>query len=231
MGEMYHRATGPVIQQLRNGWEKPKEDELRRLLNRLPNLEPRAQEEIRQSFDRLVNKLLHPPLESLRDEVAQGRPARSAGRPGAAVSTAGLRRLPLSRSRVVGRCSTSSCLCPRRLRPRPSLRPRLVPVVVLVFVQSSSSSSQSLLRRRPSLRLRLRRQPLPRLVVEVVFVVVSSPLRLRRPRRPPWRRRWSRRSRQVPLGRGHRGRAEVVPPRCVLSSVILMSVSSCFSRD
>jgi glutamyl-tRNA reductase len=74
MGEMYHRATGPVIQQLRDGWHKPKEEELRRLMNRLPNLDQRAQEEIRQSFDRLVNKLLHPPLESLRDESREGIP-------------------------------------------------------------------------------------------------------------------------------------------------------------
>ncbi len=74
MADMYHRATGPVIQQLREGWHKPKEDELRRLMNRLPNLDQRAQDEIRQSFDRLVNKLLHPPLESLRDESQNGVP-------------------------------------------------------------------------------------------------------------------------------------------------------------
>lgn len=74
MAEMYHRATGPVIQQLRDGWHKPKEEELRRLMNRLPDLDPRAKEEIRQSFDRLVNKLLHPPLESLRDESREGVP-------------------------------------------------------------------------------------------------------------------------------------------------------------
>ncbi len=74
MAEMYHRATGPVIQQLRDGWHKPKEEELRRLMNRLPNLDQRAQDEIRQSFDRLVNKLLHPPLESLRDESRDGVP-------------------------------------------------------------------------------------------------------------------------------------------------------------
>ena len=41
MAEMYHRATGPVIQQLRDGWHKPKEEELRRLMNRLPNLDQR----------------------------------------------------------------------------------------------------------------------------------------------------------------------------------------------
>ncbi len=31
MAEMYHRATTPLIQQLRDGWEKPKQDEVRRL--------------------------------------------------------------------------------------------------------------------------------------------------------------------------------------------------------
>ncbi|MEI8373589.1 MAG: hypothetical protein WCJ35_12250 [Planctomycetota bacterium] len=44
------------------------------MLGRLPNLEQRAQDEIRQSFDRLVNKLLHPPPESLRDEPREGVP-------------------------------------------------------------------------------------------------------------------------------------------------------------
>ena len=71
---MYHRATTPVIQQLRDGWEKPKQDEVRRLLNRLPNLEPRDEQEIREAFDRLVNKLLHAPLASLRDESRKGVP-------------------------------------------------------------------------------------------------------------------------------------------------------------
>jgi glutamyl-tRNA reductase len=74
MRELYHRATGPLIQQLREGWQKPKDEELKRLLNRLPNLDERAKNEIRQSFDRLVNKLLHPPLESLRDESRHGIP-------------------------------------------------------------------------------------------------------------------------------------------------------------
>lgn len=74
MGSMYHRAIGPVIDQLRLGWQKPKEEELERLLNRLPHLQARDKEEIRRSFDRLVNKLLHPPLESLRDESREGVP-------------------------------------------------------------------------------------------------------------------------------------------------------------
>ncbi len=74
MAEMYHRAISPVIEQLRFGWQRPKEDELQRLLNKLPDVDDRAKDEIRRSFDRLVNKLLHPPLESLRDESRNGVP-------------------------------------------------------------------------------------------------------------------------------------------------------------
>ncbi len=74
LGSLHHRSTGPIIQQLRKGWEQPKEDELQRLLNKLPQLDEHARQEIRQAFDRLVNKLLHPPLESLRDEARHGFP-------------------------------------------------------------------------------------------------------------------------------------------------------------
>lgn len=74
MADLHHRATGPIIKRLRQGWQQPKEDELRRLFNRLPNITDRERDEIRQSFDRLINKLLHPPLESLRDESRHGIP-------------------------------------------------------------------------------------------------------------------------------------------------------------
>jgi glutamyl-tRNA reductase len=74
MAEMRRHAVGPVIERLRQGWRKPKEEELERLLNKLPELDDRAREEIGRSFDRLVNKLLHPPLESLRDESRKGVP-------------------------------------------------------------------------------------------------------------------------------------------------------------
>ena len=74
MADLHHRATGPVIRRLQKGWQKPKEEELRRLFNKLPELDEQARAEIRQSFDRLVNKLMHPPLESLRDESRHGIP-------------------------------------------------------------------------------------------------------------------------------------------------------------
>ncbi len=76
MAELHHRATGPIIQQLLEGWQRPKEEELARLLNRLPELDTKGQEEVRRAFDRLINKLLHPPLQSLRDESREGIPSR-----------------------------------------------------------------------------------------------------------------------------------------------------------
>jgi glutamyl-tRNA reductase len=74
MAELYHRTTAPIIKRLKEGWHQPKDDELRRLFNKLPELDDRSREEIEQSFDRLINKLLHPPLESLRSESQQGPP-------------------------------------------------------------------------------------------------------------------------------------------------------------
>jgi len=74
MGDLHHRTSGPIIRRLKEGWDKPKEEELRRLLNKLPDLDERSRAEIREAFDRLINKLLHPPLESLRDESRHGIP-------------------------------------------------------------------------------------------------------------------------------------------------------------
>jgi glutamyl-tRNA reductase len=74
MGDLHARASGPLIRRLQEGWQKPKDDELRRLFNKLPDLDEASREEIRLSFDRLLNKLLHMPLESLRDESRHGIP-------------------------------------------------------------------------------------------------------------------------------------------------------------
>ena len=74
MQALNHRQTAPIIRRLREGWQRSKEEELQRLFNKLPDLDERSKKEFRQSFDRLVNKLLHPPLESLRDESEHGTP-------------------------------------------------------------------------------------------------------------------------------------------------------------
>jgi glutamyl-tRNA reductase len=74
MADLHHRATSPIIQRLRHGWHALREQELQRLFDKLPDLDARQRAEIEQSFDRYVNKLLHPPLESLRDESRYGPP-------------------------------------------------------------------------------------------------------------------------------------------------------------
>lgn len=74
MADLYHRATGPTIRRLRESCVELKEEELRRLFNRLPAFDGVARREIEQAFERLVNKMLHPPLESLRDEAQGGTP-------------------------------------------------------------------------------------------------------------------------------------------------------------
>jgi glutamyl-tRNA reductase len=72
IAELNHRASGSIIMRVKQGWQQHKDDELRRLFNKLPELSSKQQSEVRQAFDRLTNKLLHPPLESLRDEARQG---------------------------------------------------------------------------------------------------------------------------------------------------------------
>ena len=74
MADLHHRATAPTIRRLKARADEVKADELARLLNKLGNVDERSRAEILSAFDRLVNKLLHPPLESLRDEAERGPP-------------------------------------------------------------------------------------------------------------------------------------------------------------
>ncbi len=74
MADWRHRETVPAIRRLRESARSVRDAELQRLFNRLPNLEPAEQREIERAVDRVVNKLLHPPLETLRNEAAQGAP-------------------------------------------------------------------------------------------------------------------------------------------------------------
>jgi glutamyl-tRNA reductase len=69
-----HRASGPVIARFREGLETVQAAELTRLYSRMPELDDRSRREIQQFADRLVAKMLHPPLESLRDESRNGSP-------------------------------------------------------------------------------------------------------------------------------------------------------------
>jgi glutamyl-tRNA reductase len=74
MGDLHHRSTAPVIEQLRAGWNETGAAELERLFRRLPGLGEEERAEIRLAFERYAAKLLHPPLASLRDESRSGPP-------------------------------------------------------------------------------------------------------------------------------------------------------------
>lgn len=79
MADLHHRATAPTIRRLKERADEVKAEELARLLNKLASLDTsgidaKARAEITAAFDRVVNKLLHPPLESLRDEASRGAP-------------------------------------------------------------------------------------------------------------------------------------------------------------
>ena len=74
IAEARHRASGPVIARFRAELETAQSAELERLYERLPNLDDRSRNEIRRFADRLVGKMLHPPLESLRDASRNGSP-------------------------------------------------------------------------------------------------------------------------------------------------------------
>ena len=71
---LVHRATGPVIRRLREECEDVKAAELARLFARRPGWSDEDRAAVQKSVDRVVNKLLHPPLEALRDEARRGEP-------------------------------------------------------------------------------------------------------------------------------------------------------------
>jgi len=72
--DVYHQATGPIIQRLRSEWHEVREAEVQRLFARLGHLGQEDRDAIERSIERIVNKLLHPPLETLRLEAREGTP-------------------------------------------------------------------------------------------------------------------------------------------------------------
>lgn len=65
--EVSQKAHVGTIQQLKQQADDIKLAELKRLFNKL-ELDHKQRHEIENSFNRLVNKILHPPLQSIRDE-------------------------------------------------------------------------------------------------------------------------------------------------------------------
>ncbi|WP_437204412.1 glutamyl-tRNA reductase [Planctomicrobium sp. SH664] len=74
MQDVYHKATGPVVKRLRDHWHDISRQELELLYRKLPELDDRQRQIIEKSIGRIVNKLLHPPLEALREEARTGTP-------------------------------------------------------------------------------------------------------------------------------------------------------------
>lgn len=76
MGDLLHRTTVPVIEQLRAGWNETGVAELDRLFRRLPHLDGVAQAEIRQAFEPLCRE----DFTSTAGIAAQCQPLRIAPR-------------------------------------------------------------------------------------------------------------------------------------------------------
>lgn len=74
MHEYYHRETGPVVQQLRETWHEIARSELNRLHKKLDHISEEDKEQIEQTISRIVNKLLHPPLETIKHQSREGTP-------------------------------------------------------------------------------------------------------------------------------------------------------------
>ena len=67
LADLKIREQGELIRQLRERWHAAKETEITRLFHK-EEFSESQREEVRYAFDRLVNKMLHGPMESLRDE-------------------------------------------------------------------------------------------------------------------------------------------------------------------
>ncbi|MCH8828842.1 MAG: glutamyl-tRNA reductase [Planctomycetes bacterium] len=74
MHDVHHRATGSVIKMLVEKWHAIRRREMDALDGKLGHLDPSDRELIERTIERIINKLLHPPLTTLRDEAKQGTP-------------------------------------------------------------------------------------------------------------------------------------------------------------
>ncbi len=74
MHDFYHRATGPVVQQLRETWHEIGRQELDRLFRKMEHVNDSDRQLIEQTINRIVNKLLHPPLENIKQHSREGTP-------------------------------------------------------------------------------------------------------------------------------------------------------------
>jgi glutamyl-tRNA reductase len=74
LAEFYRRASSDLVIRLREGWHDIAQQELERLFRKSTHFDDGDREAIERSVERIVNKLLHPPLEALKDESKAGHP-------------------------------------------------------------------------------------------------------------------------------------------------------------
>nr|MBC8291089.1 glutamyl-tRNA reductase [Planctomycetota bacterium] len=74
MHDINRRATGPIVKRLREQWHDISRDELDLLNKKLAHLSDDDRTTVERSVERIVNKLLHPPLEALLKEAKGGAP-------------------------------------------------------------------------------------------------------------------------------------------------------------
>ena len=72
--DIYHQATGPIVQRLRDEWHTISRAEMDQLFRKLPHLQAADRQAVERCVERIVNKLLHPPLQTIRDEAKAGTP-------------------------------------------------------------------------------------------------------------------------------------------------------------
>lgn len=69
-----HLATGPVVKELREQWHDVRDLELERLFAKIDHLEPTDRDQIKHAMDRVINKILHPPMQALKNQSKEGTP-------------------------------------------------------------------------------------------------------------------------------------------------------------
>ncbi len=74
LAEFYRRASSDLVVRLREGWHDIAQQELERLFRKSTHFDDGDRDAIERTVERIVNKLLHPPLEALRDESKDGQP-------------------------------------------------------------------------------------------------------------------------------------------------------------
>lgn len=72
--DLVHRRSAPILSRLRDDWESLTAAELKRLFNKRPNLTEEDKQAIEQTIQRLINKILNAPYQTIRSESKDGTP-------------------------------------------------------------------------------------------------------------------------------------------------------------